>query len=83
MRVDKTLHNQRHNSSGVKDFYTSISQLLATDSNNFERLTQLTKERILCLLGECLVHLKQAKLTFDHFSKLEFKLDHERWKKAQ
>ena len=77
MSDDETMGNPRHNStSDGKDWYPSISQLLATDSNGFKRLTgKLTKDWILCFLRDSLVHLKQAKLTFDHFSQLENKLD--------
>ena len=75
---DETLGGQRHNStSGGKDYYyPSIDELLAADSKGFKRLTgKLTKDSILCLLRDSLGHLKQAKLTSDHFSKIENKLD--------
>ena len=67
----------RHNStSGGKDYYPSIDELLAADSNGFKRLTgKLTKDSILCLLCDSLSHLKQAKSTSDRFSTLENKLD--------
>ena len=74
---DESLGAPRHNStSGGKDYYPSIDELLAADSNGFKRLTgKLTKDSILCLLRDSLSHLKQAKSTSDRFSTLENKLD--------
>ena len=68
---------QRHvSTSGGKDYYPSIDELLAADSDGFKKLTgKLNKEWILCLLRDSLGHLKQAKLTSDHFANLETKVD--------
>ena len=74
---DESVGAPRHNStSGGKDYYPSIDELLAADSNGFKRLTgKLTKDSILCLLRDSLSHLKQTKSTSDRFSTLENKLD--------
>ena len=74
---DESLGVPRHNStSGGKDYYPSIDELLAADSKGFKRLTgKLTKDSILCLLRDSLSQLKQAKSTSDRFSTLENKLD--------
>ena len=74
---DENLGAPRQNStSGGKDYYPSIDELLAADSNGFKRLTgKLTKDSILCLLRDSLGHLKQAKWTSDRFATIENKLD--------
>ena len=68
---------QRHvSTSGGKDYYPSIDELLAADSDGFKKFAgNLNKEWILCLLQDSLGHLKQAKLTSVHFPNLETKID--------
>ena len=74
-KIDAAL--QRHvSTSGGNDYYPSIDALLAAGSDGFKKLTgKLNKEWILYLLRDSLGHLKQAKLTSDHFANLETKVD--------